>query len=176
MNFTNYLYIPGLHLHPDLYLHKNVSLESAQPQTPPAHLQDHGRKKRNILSMAGKKFRSLLGPTKNLKLRRKRADTPIPILLPPLVLEVGGTSTGLYANRRKIWRKYVRGDVPRNDLVGQGYKFQSGRVGTAVNADAFRLHAKRWRPVMEVIPEEEEEMEEKQEGEEKGQNGLGGRN
>ena len=68
----------------------------------------------------------------------------------------------------------MRGDVPRSDPVGQECKFQSGRVGTAVNADAFRLHVKRWRPVMEVIPEEEEEMEERQEGE-KRQNELGGK-
>jgi len=119
--------------------------------------------------MAGEKFISLLKPIKGLKLKQKRADSPIPALLSPLLLEGEGNSTRLYATGRKIRKKYVRGGVQRRDLVGQVRKFQSGLVGTAVNADAFCLHDKRWYPAMEVITEEEEEEEEEEiEGKEEG--------
>jgi len=141
-------------MHPDFYLHRNVPLGKAPPAAPPGHLQKRGRKQHNILNIAGKKFLSLLRITKNPKLKQKRADTPIPTLLPSPILERESTSAGLCASR---------------DLVGRGRRFRSGRMETALNADEFSLNVKRWRPVLEVIPEEKEEMEEREEGEEEHQ-------
>ncbi|PUU72402.1 hypothetical protein B9Z19DRAFT_1069792 [Tuber borchii] len=154
MNLMNSLPTPGNNIHPNLYLHRNVPLENVPPQAPPGPLQQHDRKKRNILNIAGKKFLSLLGTTKNLKLKQKRADTPIPALLPSPILEWKSTSTGLCTGK---------------DLVGQGHRFRLGLIETAINADKFSLRVKKWRPVLEVIPEEREEKEEEKEGEKEDQ-------
>lgn len=156
MNLMNYLPTPGNSIHPNFYLQRNVPLGNVSSQAPPGPLQQHDRKKRNILNIAGKRFFSLLGTNKNLKFKQKRVDTPIPTLLPPPNLERESTGTGLCASR---------------DLVGQGRKFRSGRMETALNADEFSMKVKKWRPVLEVISEEKEEIEEK-EGEEKEQKEL----
>lgn len=153
----NYLPTPGNNnTHPNFYLQRNVPLGNVPSQAPPGPLQQHDRKKRNILNIAGKKFLSLLGTTKNFKLKQKRADTPIPTFLPSPILERENAGTRLCVS---------------GHLVGQGHRFRSGRMETALNADEFTLHVKKWRPILEVIPEEKEEIEEK-DGEEKEQEEL----
>ncbi|PWW75225.1 hypothetical protein C7212DRAFT_364448 [Tuber magnatum] len=141
-----------------LYRHENAPLENTSTQPSPIEKQNH--QKPNFLSMSGKKFLSLLTPTKYSKLEQKRPDTAIPATKPPTRSqrkgartvsgkELGRTETG---GRRLPWSLIASQGARHSQsggITGHKFTFQSGRRKTSANANR-----EKWLPVRVVVVEE----------------------